>query len=243
MDIFESNDLDVTIDQDVDYLEALVGEGKKFKDVSSLAKGKAEADAYVKLLEARLDEANKELNTRTSLDSFLDQMKAQKSPVAPEPTPTPTPGGQEKHGIDDSDIEARLEALLARREAAKASESNAERVKRVLNEQLGDKTSTFIKQKSQELGMSTEDLSGFAQKSPSAFFRLVGIDEGHQPSPVGTQIPKSSGFGSPTSSGIKNKAYFDKLKQTDPKTYRSPKTTGEMMKAMAECRAKGIAWE
>lgn len=239
MDIFENDDLDVTIDQDVDYFEQLVGDGKKFGDVKALAKGKAESDQYIKVLLSRLDEANKELNTRTNLESFLDQMKAQRQPqeqVQPAVLPDAT------KELDDSDIEKRLESLLAKREAQRAQESNAERVKRVLTEKLGDRQGQFISQKSAELQMSREDLSAFAQRSPSAFFKLVGIDEAESHQPAGIPAPKSS-FSLTPSSTVKNKAFFDKMKRENPTQYRSPKTTGEMMRAMADCRARGIAWE
>lgn len=239
MDIFDTDDLDVTIDQDADYLEQLVGDGKKFGDVKALAKGKAESDQYIKVLLSRLDEANKELTTRTNLESFLDQMKAQRQPqeiVQPVVLPDAT------KELDDSEIEKRLEGLLAKREAQRTQESNAERVKRVLSEKLGDRQGQFISQKSAELQMSREDLSAFAQRSPSAFFRLVGIDEAEGHQPAGIPSAKSSFNITPTSS-VKNKAYFDKMKKDNPTQYRSPKTTGEMMKAMAECRQRGIAWE
>jgi hypothetical protein len=45
-----------TLDENKNYYEELVGEGKKFKDEKELAKGKWIADEYVKTLERSLDE-------------------------------------------------------------------------------------------------------------------------------------------------------------------------------------------
>jgi hypothetical protein len=67
-----------TVDENVDYVTELVGEGKKFKDISGLARGKAEADLTIEVLKKKLDDLNKELTTRASLETFLDQMKAEK---------------------------------------------------------------------------------------------------------------------------------------------------------------------
>lgn len=241
MSIFENNDDEVTLSDDVDYYAELVGEGKKFNDQKALAKGKAESDRYIELLKAQLAEANKELNTRTSLDSFLDQMK---QPKVPDPvTPPPALPVSDKGALDEAQLEERLLQILAKREAAKLSETNTERVKRVLAEQLGSNQSTFIKQKSSELQMTAQELEAFAVKSPSAFFRLVGIQEDRQPN-GNPSVPRSGLNPSTTSTGpVKNKAYFERLKQTDPKAYRDPKTTGEMMRAMADCQKRGIAWE
>lgn len=243
MSIFNTNDDDITLSDDVDYFAELVGDDKKFKDPKALAKGKAEADRYIELLKKQLADANAELNTRTSLDSFLTQMKDKPQGQAPV-QPSPVPPASDIGALDESKLEERLMQILAKREAAKMSETNTERVTRVLSEQLGSNQSTFIKQKSAELQMPVAELEAFAIKSPAAFFRLVGISE-ERPNNGNPVVPRSGVNSSsvPSTGGVKNKAYFEKLKQTDPKTYRDPKTTGEMMRAMADCRARGIAWE
>ncbi len=235
----DQND-DLTMDDSVDYVEQLVGDGKKFKDVKELAKGKAEADRYIELLKSRLDEAQKEVNTRTSLDSFLKEIKNKDTnppPVSPPQVVDPKPG------LDDSELEKKLEELIARREATRSTQTNLEKVQSVLSEQFGADAKVVINKKAKELGMSLSELESLAAKSPSAFYRLVDVQE--QPrGQVGFSAPRSQ-INSQTQQvhGIKNKAYFDKLKQTDPKKYNNPQTTVEMIKAMKECSAKGIAWE
>lgn len=60
-----SDDEIVTLDDSVDYVAELVGEGKKFREIKDLAKGKVESDRYIEVLTKKLDDAVKELNTRT----------------------------------------------------------------------------------------------------------------------------------------------------------------------------------
>lgn len=243
-DIFEvvPDDDIVTIPEDVDYYTELVGEGKKFKTERDLARGKAEADTYIELLKRKNDELLKELNTRTSLDAFLDKMKNKEGETVPEVV-TPQ-GGENKAALDDSEIEQRILKALEQREAAKAQETNIEKVTRVMSEQFGDQANLVIAKRSKELGMPATELKAMAARSPSAFFTLVGVSETPAPG-LAPAVPRSgvNNTGSSTPAGVKNKAYFDKLKVQDPKKYFDPKTTTEMMKAMADCRKLGVAWE
>ncbi len=240
-DIFAelASDEIVTIDDSKDYLSELVGEGKKFKDPQSLAKGKAESDAYIALLLKQKDELVKELNTRTSLDGFLDKMKSQREAPAVVDTPV-----TEVAQLDDATLEQKLADLLSKREAQKTSETNAERVKRVLLDQFGDKAQVLINNKARELGMSTQDLKSLATRSPSAFFTLVGVQENQERQAAGSPVarPSVNSFATPVSQ-VKNRAFYEKMKRDDPKKYFAPATTSEMMRSMAECRDKGIPWE
>lgn len=240
MSIFNDNDDDLNLDDSVDYVDQLVGDGKKFKDVKELAKGKAEADRYIELLKTRLDEATKEINTRTSLDSFLKEIKTAKQPK-PDDVIDP-PVVDQKSGLDDSELEERLEKLIAQREGKKISQTNLQKVQTVVQENFGSNAKTVLTNKSKELGISLQRLEEIAAESPSAFYRLTGIEENRAPS--GVAMPRSSISPSvAAASGIKNKAYFDKLKQSDPKKYFSPQTTVDMIRARQECESKGYSWE
>lgn len=243
MGIFNDTNDDeiVTIDENVNYVEQLVGEGKKFKDITDLAKGKAESDKYIEVLKARLEEATREINTRTSLDTFLKEIKGAKEPN-PQNVVNP-PVDAPNAGLDDSAIEKKFEEYLARRESQRSTQTNLEKVTTVLKEQFGPEANLIIKKKAQELGMSVQSLEQVAAQSPSAFYRLVGVAE--ERSPVGgVQVPRSQINPSTAAvHGVKTKAYFDKLKASNPAEYWKPQTTVDMIKARKECEAKGIAWE
>lgn len=242
MGIFDdTNDDIVTIDDNVDYVEQLVGDGKKFKDVGSLAKGKAEADRMIEVLKQRLDEANREINTRTSLDSFLKEIKGTKDPTPPQVTIPPV--SDPNAGLDDSAIEKKFEEYIARRESQKSTQTNLEKVSTVLNEQFGPEAKLVINKKAQELGMSVQALEQIASQSPSAFYRLVGVSEERSPT-GGVQMPRSQINPSvAAAAGVRTKKDFDKLKQTNPTEYWKPQTTVDMIKARKACEAKGIPWE
>lgn len=236
----EVSEPEVTIDQNVDYLETLVGENKKFKTVADLARGKAEADQYIELLKKKADDMAKELNTRTSLDSFLDKMKNPQTPAEP----VVTPQGDPKAPLDDSEIEARILKALEQRESSRAQETNVNRVSRVMNDQFGDNAQLVINKKSKELGIPANELKALAAKSPEAFFTLVGVSETPAPG-LAPAVPQNrlNGGALNSQSNVRNKAFYDKMKTADPKKYFDNKTTVEMMKDMAALRKAGIPWE
>lgn len=233
----------VTIEEGKDYVAELVGDGKKFKSVEDLAKGKLEADRYIQNLTQRLDQLNQELNSRTSLDQFLAEMKELKAPpqngqVQQPSTPTPAPAGS----LDDSALEEKLNQLLERRRAQERVETNLGQVQRVLTEQYGDQASLVINKKAKDLGMSVKDLENLATTSPQAFYQLVGVQERTQV-PSSMPRPALNSLSTPANPGVKTKAYFDKMKKENPRQYNDPRTTNEMVRAMQECQEKRIPWE
>src|ERR1041384_5868536 len=70
------------IDESKNYLEELVGENKKFKDVEALAKGKHQADLFVKHLTDRMDEMRRDYlalqadnNTKARLEDYIKTLR------------------------------------------------------------------------------------------------------------------------------------------------------------------------
>lgn len=219
-------------DSDVNHLEALVGDGKKFKSVEDLAKGKAEADRYIENLTSKLDELKKDLEQRQSMAEYLDQIRGQ---AKPDPVSHQVDPNQVPPAANSSDLEKTLEELLARREQQKAHESNMDRVKRVLNENFQDQANIAINHKAQQLGMSVKKLQELAADAPSAFFNLMGIQEDTSRTPSGIPAPRTSvnSTGNQPAGQVRNAAYYEKMKQTNPKQYFDPKTTVQQMRDRA----------
>lgn len=230
----------VTLDDSVDYVAELVGEGKKFKEVKDLAKGKVESDRYIEVLTKKLDDAVKELNTRTSLDTFLDKMKDGKP--AQEPAVTTTPSGTPQD-LDDSVLEQKLANILARRDQQTSAEKNMATVTEALTSQFGgaEQAKLVINHKAKEVGMSPKALQQIAETSPSAFFKLIGVEASTPQSPVVARNGVNS-FGQQEHSVLRDSKFYEKMKQSDPKQYFDRKTTSQMMKDMALIRSKGLTW-
>lgn len=224
----------VTIDQNADYLAELVGEGKKFKTAHDLARGKAEADRYIELLKKQNEELKKEVNTRTSLDSFKTALEELRKPAEVESQPLSTPDSQAPK-FDESSIEAIVETLLQKKEIQRAQETNAQKVSRVLEENFGSNAQAILNQKAREVGMSLSDLKEISLRSPQAFFRLVGAQEGAQrPERTGAVPSSSVNLDSPSQiSPVRGRSYYERMKREQPTLYNDPKTTSAMIQDMA----------
>lgn len=229
----------VTIDESKDYVAELVGEGKKFKDVSQLAKGKFESDQYIAMLTKKLDELKTELNTRTSLDAFLDKMKTDK--ITGQPEPVATPSDQPSVALDDSILEAKLAEILSKKEQQTTQASNLEKVTSALQQQFGDQAKLVLNHKAKEVGMSVQALQSLAAQSPEAFFRLVGV-QNNVPSGVATPKNTVNSFASEPMSVVRDSKYYEKLKRENPTKYFSNQTTVEMIKDMQSLRSRGLPW-
>jgi len=92
------------------YVNQLVGEGKKFKDLEALAKGKLEADRHIGEITKTLDELRAELAKQDYAKSLLEQMSKGSETRQDEPPPnTSSSSNTENTTQSASDIESLVE--------------------------------------------------------------------------------------------------------------------------------------
>lgn len=226
-------DTDVTIDPSVDYLDQLVGEGKKFKSPSELAKGKAESDRYIEFQKTEVARLKQELAARESVETLITKMKSvSQTPTEPNVSSTPGAGSEV---LDDSSLEARLLSILEKRDATRLTETNVSKVERVLGEQFGAKENVqaVLNKKSRELGMTGKQLQQIAETSPEAFFKLIDADVPH--TPMAGAAPRSGvNTTANSTTGLRNAAFYEKMKRENPKQYFDAKTTVQQIKDARE---------
>lgn len=207
--------------------EALVGEGKKFKDNEALAKSKYESDAFIKKLQSELEEMRGELGRKQSLEEIKTQIL--EGIRQKEPTPNQPPQEPEKKELDPSKIEDLVKDFYTRTETEKKIKSNRDKVTETLVEKFGDDAQVELNRKARELSVSLSYLQKIADESPAAFFRLIGVDTQAQQRPS-APAPRGTSSVQPQDSSVRNKAYYDKLKAQNPKEYFSSKVQNEMYK-------------
>jgi hypothetical protein len=219
-----------------DYLQELVGDGKKFKSPQDLAKGKAESDTYIKVLEKKLDQMrddylklDEDYKARASLQELIDQQKssAQQSsnnqPIVKDHNTAPS--------IDLKDIENMMSAKLQEHEVTKRQNDNLNLVKNKLIEHFGTKYQGAVKEQLADLGLSESRFQELAREAPTALLRTLGVD---QPAPKETyqSAPRSSlrsdSF-KPKGSEKRDWQWYQDLKQKDPNRYNDPQTNVQMM--------------
>ena len=80
--------------------EDLVGEGKKFKTIDDLAKGKAQADTHITNLEKELAELRQDLSARLTVEDFVSRVGKPRSESennqVSEPVDPPPPNNENK---------------------------------------------------------------------------------------------------------------------------------------------------
>lgn len=212
------------------YVNQLVGEGKKFKDLESLARGKMEADRHIGEITKTLDELRAELAKQDYAKSLLEQMSKGSETVAEQPTPNiPSSSNTENTTQSASDIESLVEKVITEKERSRTVNQNLAIASEEMEKQFGDKAGQILKTKSIELGMSVERLKEIAAESPSAFFQMIGVNAKAKPTaPVATQSSiRSEGFNS--NSQDRDFDYYQKIRKENRSLYYSPKVQNMMI--------------
>lgn len=213
------------------YYEALVGEGRKFADNESLAKGKWTSDSYVKVMETRQDEMRdrilelqKELTTRTNLEDLVNNIKSQTTSNASPPVKVET---EQSKPFDPKQMETLIASKVKEYDSLKKQEENFNLVKAKIKERYGDNVPDSVRQQIEALGDLGSDL---ARKAPEAFLKTLGFSD--QPREASFQAPpnratRSDNF-QPKGSEQRTWSYYQKLKEKNPNIYYDRKTAVQM---------------
>lgn len=223
------------IDPSRNYLDELVGEGKKFKSVDDLARGKAEADAYIATIVRQLDETKQELNTRARLEEMLTQLRPTPA-AAPQPAavdPLQSEHREQTNGFTADDVDKLINERLTQREIARTKQQNFDFAKQELEKAFGTNYGEVLKNKASELGVAPEWVNNLATENPKALLKLVGAEQA-APRPQAPSLfsPPASQVQAQFQAGAteRTQSYYKALKIKDPTTYYSNATTVQMHK-------------
>ncbi len=221
-------------------LEALVGEGKKFKTVEDLAKSKLESDNHIARIQAENDELRRKVLESQTVEDILARIEAgRQTPPVPNPNPSPEAHQPAKPDGNEVNLQAEIQRVLQESKTQERVQTNVAEVTRVLVERFGDETKAneYIKSRASELGVGVEFLQEVATKSPKAFFTTVGLDA-QPPAPnnrpsQGDVNPQALKNHSP---GVQPKTYkwWDSLRKENPTAYFSEKMTMQRHKEALE---------
>jgi hypothetical protein len=239
-----NSDDHITIDENKNYLEELVGEGKKFRSVEELAKGKYMADLHAQTLERKADQLREdylklreEHNARAKIEELLDQMQ-RKQQSSSDNTQNANDEQNRRPETDYAELEKKFESLIPQKikeyEERNKADYNFSTVKSKLIEHFGPNYGQVYKEHVNSLGLSVEDMDALARKSPVAFFKTLGIND----------APRSDSFQAPprtrqSSSFTPNTpkrtwSYYQKMRQEKPDLFYDKKITAQMEKDYLE---------
>src|SRR5437899_420797 len=163
------------------YLNELVGEGRKFKDLEGLARGKHESDVYIKTLERQLDqmksdytEARNELTARAKFEELADRFQARRDPPV-EPATKPE--------LNIDQLRSLIAGEIKETQTQQKQEENFKMVQGKLAETFGENLESKLK----EVGLDGKSAAALAKTNPDFVLKAFGI--GQQPVQPGFQPP------------------------------------------------------
>jgi hypothetical protein len=227
------------------YVDQLVGEGKKYSSIDELAKSKLHGDEFIEQLKGELAEVRSQLATQDRLQEVLDRLDSRNNSnddgyrAPDEGTPNNHSG---QPAISKKDIETLIEQTVTQKEIDRTARQNREEAVRKLKELLGDDYTRRLEERREELGLDKSTLNDLAARSPQAFIELVA--------PKGTTAerpftPPPSGQRSEALDLNKNNAapgtpeYYRNLKKANPALYRSPEVQMKLHKDVIKAATEG----
>lgn len=237
MSLFNDTDQDdhVQIDPNKNYVEELVGEGKKFKTIEDLARGKFESDMYIDHFKQRHDELRddykrlkSEYEAGPALKELVDQLKNSQQSRNDD---THVEKEDKSDTFDLTQIENLIQNKIASTKQQEREEQNFAMVQSRLMEQYGPQYQNALKQQITELGLTTDFVNDLARKHPKVLFRTLGLD-GKTPSEQFQAPPQSMVRSDPftPNSPKRTWSYYEKMRKEKPAQYFDPKIQDQMFK-------------
>lgn len=233
---------DPAFDPTKDYWAELTGPGGKFHDPDEnvakqkLARAKAEADLTIAQRNRANDEIREayiklqdEYKAGPKLQELIDQLKSERQlesraqPIANEVINQPA--------FQPDEIKSLISEQYQSIKASEREESNYNSVKAKLEETYGSDYRTFLNKQSNDLGMTAAEVDSMARRNPKVFMRTFGLDapakqETFQAPPRSER--RNDNF-VPGSNKPRTMAYYQKMKQSNPKLFLDPKINNQMI--------------
>jgi len=205
------------------FLDSLVGDGKKFSSTEELAKSKAYTDEMIEQVKNENAQLREDLDKRVNMEEMLNKIKEERAAQPTVENTTPQ--------LDEKSLEGLVSGIMDKRATQATVQGNLNTVDNKMKEIYGeDKASEMVATKAQAMGLKPSDLGDLAQKSPEAFYQLMGVTADKPSTPtVTTPSVRMDNFEA-GNTGVKDKAYFDNLRRTDPRKYFSPAVQNEYMR-------------
>lgn len=234
------------LDPNKNYLEELVGDGKKFQDAASLARGKAESDLFIdrlqeenKQMRDRLAQFQTEVETRKTVEeniqSLMDRMRENSSSSSNDSNSdahnqgdSSNDQGTNESGITLEDVQKVLEKQLEQRDAHQTQHSNLTKSQRALQEAYGNDWKSKSEQRMTELGIGKEFANNLAKEQPNAFIALMIPSTSHESKgESSSELFKSGDVDLSSRSRPESKVpltwtQLEKMRRDDPTKYYQP---------------------
>lgn len=240
--LLPSNEDQIDIDENKNYLEELVGEGRKYKDNEALAKSKIHADKTIEVQNRRMDQLREDFLkerqeniAKAKLQELVDKLTNNKQSLTSNETPQVNEDN-EKPAIDMDQIKSLMTNQFQEYEAGKRQRDNLAQVQNKLVEHYGKNYSNALGEQLQNLGMSAKQIDELAKEAPQAAIRMLGLDakaqqDNFQAPPRSNQ--RNDSF-APKGAKKRTWSYYQELRKTNPDMYLDRKIANQMAQDAVE---------
>lgn len=233
----EQQTTEATPPQESFVAKLVEAKGENWKDPEVLAKGKIEADNYIKELERQLKEMQEDMSKQDYAKSLLDQLQNKAADPTTAKTAMPnnntggTTEGNTNPSLSEEDLKSLVEQTLTAREQENTVKQNLAIVDQELEKSYGTEAKATIQKKAQELGMSLQRMQEIAAESPTAFFTLIGEPK-KSFNPLVQGSVRTEGVNMQASTD-RNWDYYQKLRRENRNLYYTPKVQRQLMEDKA----------
>lgn len=231
----------ISIDDNVDYLSELVGEGKKFKDTAALARGKKEADDFIESLKREnstlrqdYDRIREEYNAVPRLQELVDQLANTQVP----PSSNNLGDDGNTAALNPEQIQELVDQMVSKKvqetKTKDQEDANFRTVQAKLKERYGDAAANALKSQIESLGLTEEFANDLARRHPAVFMKTFGLDDPKQDNsfqapPVSTNRPSFT-----NNTQKRDWKFYEDMRKSNYDLYRDPKTQVQMHKDYME---------
>ena len=215
-----------------DFLGNLVGDGKKFTDAESLAKGKYEADVHVSNLERQIAELREDIDQGAKLSELMELVREQNKPAPKDPDKSPVvPSDTSSGQMTEDELKSLIETHVSERDKQSLKARNLAEADKALSTKFGEGAGRVLNDRAAGLGMTVEDLKAVASENPKAFFRLMGMDGSNQATDSGTLLggAQRSEGGEIKGASTRDAAFYKEMRKKNKAAYYMPKVQMQMM--------------
>lgn len=222
-------------DPNKNYLEELVGEGKKFKSPEDLARGKYESDNYITILQQRFDELREdhtrlrdENAAKARMEEILTKLdtKIQDRDTTDDANDKKPDAGNSLQ-FDPKQIEDLVTSKLTEREVQRKQEENFNQVRDKLREQYGENYASVLEDQINEMGLTKDFFNDLARNHPSVLFKTLGLDQTAQKQSY-SPPPRNAMTFKPSAPKKRTYSYYQNLRKENPKIYFDRQTAIQM---------------
>ena len=232
--LLDNTDIETPVIEDTqEYkLSDFVGEGKKFKDESAVAKKIVKSDEHISRLEREKAELLADLQAAVQEKKANERLEEIKNLLERrQPSESQSNDNNQNRETDRTDAPldvSQIEKILDQREVKRRRDANLAETKKRLVETYGRDFPSKVKEAASNLSIGVQDLEGIAADSPQAFFKLIGVESRSPENPITPPRSSMTPEFKPQTGSVKNMSFYEAMRRSDPVRYHNRETQWEM---------------